>query len=52
MKLVKSFVKNEDGATAMEYGMIAGLIAVVLITAVTTVGTDLLAQFNAIATAL
>ena len=38
--------------TAIEYGLIASLIAVVIITAVTLVGTNLTAQFNAIATAL
>lgn len=52
MKLVKNFLNNESGATAIEYGLIAGLIAVVIIAAVTTIGTDLLAKFNAIATAL
>jgi pilus assembly protein Flp/PilA len=47
--LVKSLVANEDGATAIEYGLIAGLIAVAIITAVTLVGTDISALFNAIA---
>ncbi len=43
---LKSFVKNESGATAIEYGLIAALIAVVIIGAVTTVGTDLKAVFE------
>ena len=37
--LFARFVKDQSGATAIEYGLIAGLIAVVIITAVTTVGT-------------
>lgn len=46
------FAKDESGATAIEYGLIAGLIAVVIITAVTLVGTNLAAKFNAVAAAL
>jgi len=45
-------IKNEDGATAIEYGLIAALIAIAAITAMTSVGTALIAKFNAIATAL
>jgi len=52
LKLFPRFIKDESGVTAIEYGLIAGLIAVVIITAVTTVGTDLTAKFNAVATAL
>ena len=40
------FAKDESGATAIEYGLIAGLVAVVIITAVTTVGTDLQGTFD------
>jgi len=36
--LVSRFLKDESGATAIEYGLIAALIAVVIITAVTTLG--------------
>jgi pilus assembly protein Flp/PilA len=43
------FAKDESGVTAIEYGLIAGLIAVVIITAVTAVGTKVSAKFNAIA---
>jgi len=50
--LLLSFAKDEAGVTAIEYGLIASLIAVVIITAVTLVGTNLTTQFNAIATAL
>ena len=51
MKL-KRFWNDESGATAIEYGLIAGLIAVVIITAVTTVGTKVSNQFSAIASKL
>ena len=50
--LFARFVTDESGVTAMEYGLIAALIAVVIITAVTLVGTDLQAVFNAVAAAL
>ena len=50
--LLARFVTDESGVTAMEYGLIAALIAVVIITAVTLVGTDLQAVFNAVASAL
>ncbi len=45
-------LRDEKGATAIEYGLIAGLIAVVIITAVGLVGGDVLAQFTALAAAL
>ena len=45
---LKSFVKNESGATAIEYGLIAALIAVAIIVMVTQVGTDLGALFTGI----
>jgi pilus assembly protein Flp/PilA len=40
-KFVSRFVKNESGATAIEYGLIVALIAVVIIGAVTTLGANL-----------
>lgn len=49
---VTAFVKDEEGVTAIEYGLIAGLIAVVIIGAVTTVGSDLNKVFKKVATAL
>jgi pilus assembly protein Flp/PilA len=49
---LRRFVKDEDGATAIEYGLIAALIAVVIITAVTSVGTNLNQTFTTIATEL
>ncbi|HEY1709404.1 MAG TPA: Flp family type IVb pilin [Rhizomicrobium sp.] len=47
--LITRFVRDESGATAIEYGLIAALIAVVIITAVTTVGTNLTTTFNTVA---
>jgi pilus assembly protein Flp/PilA len=47
--LIKRFVEAEGGATAIEYGLIVALIAVVIIGAVTAVGTNLGATFNSIA---
>jgi pilus assembly protein Flp/PilA len=46
------FANDETGVTAIEYGLIAGLISVVIITAVTLVGTKLTTKFSAISTAL
>ena len=51
-KLFARFVKDESGATAIEYGLIAGLIAVVIIAAVTGIGTQLKTKFEAIQTGL
>lgn len=44
-----SFIRNEEGVTAIEYGLIASLIAVVIIAAVGLVGTNLTAVFNYVA---
>ena len=44
-KTILAFLKNESGATAIEYGLIAALIAVVIITGVTAVGTNLSGTF-------
>ncbi len=49
MQVLKSFVKDESGATAIEYGLIAAGIAVVIITAVNSVGTNLGNVFNKVA---
>jgi pilus assembly protein Flp/PilA len=46
MNIISRFVRDESGATAIEYGLIAALIAVVIITAVTAVGTKLSSTFN------
>lgn len=52
MYIISRFIKDESGATAIEYGLIAALIAVVIITALTSVGTNLSAKFNTISTSL
>ncbi len=44
--------KSEEGVTALEYGLIAALIAVVIITAVQLLGTNLSSTFNHIATTI
>jgi pilus assembly protein Flp/PilA len=49
MERFKRFIKDEEGVTAIEYALIASLIAVAIIVAVTLVGTNLSAKFNAIA---
>lgn len=46
------FKRDDSGATAIEYGLIAGLISVVIIGAVTIVGTNLSATFQMIAGSL
>jgi pilus assembly protein Flp/PilA len=51
-KLISRFVRDESGATAIEYGLIAALIAVVIITALTTIGTKLTATFNSVSGSL
>ena len=50
--LLTQLLRDESGATAIEYGLIAALISVVIIAAVTVVGTKLSAVFNSIGTAL
>ena len=46
------FVADQRGATSIEYGLIAALVAVVIITAVTTLGTNLRTKFTTIGTAI
>lgn len=50
-KLIQSF-KDEEGATMVEYGLMLALIAVVCLTAVTLLGTNVNTMFNTIAGAL
>jgi pilus assembly protein Flp/PilA len=47
-----AFIQDEAGATAIEYGLIAALISVVIIAAVTSVGTQLTKTFTTVSTAL
>ncbi|WP_127751978.1 MULTISPECIES: Flp family type IVb pilin [unclassified Devosia] len=48
MNIFARFAQDESGATAIEYGLIAALIAVAIIAAATTLGTDLAALFGRI----
>ena len=48
MNLFSRFVRDESGATAIEYGLIAALIAVVIISAISLVGTNLSTTFSTI----
>ncbi len=52
VKFLKDFAREEDGVTAIEYGLIAALISIVIIAAVTVVGTRLDAVFDRIGAAL
>ena len=52
VRLFSKIAKDESGATAIEYGLIVALIAVVIITAVTTLGTKLNDAFGDINTKL
>ncbi len=51
-KVFARFLKDESGATAIEYGLIASLIAVAIISSVTGVGTAVSAKFTVISSAL
>ena len=50
--IIKNFWKDEEGATAIEYGLIAGLIAVGIVVGATALGTNLTGLFTRIATKL
>lgn len=52
MKFIKNFMQEEDGVTAIEYGLIAALIAIVIIASTTIVGNQLDAVFVKVHTAL
>lgn len=49
---IQRFINDEEGVTAIEYGLIAALIAVVIITAAALVGTRLTCMFNRVASCL
>ncbi len=49
---ITRFLRDEEGVTAIEYGLIAALIAIVIIGAVTLVGENLSTVFTSVATAL
>jgi pilus assembly protein Flp/PilA len=50
--MIKNFLKEDSGVTAIEYGLIAALIAVVIIAAVTLVGTGLSTTFTTVSSNL
>ena len=50
--LVSRFLKDESGATAIEYGLIAGLISIAIVTAVTTAGGSISSIFTTVSTKL
>ena len=51
-KFISKFMSDESGATAIEYGLIAALIAVVILAAVTALGTNISAAFTDVTTAI
>jgi pilus assembly protein Flp/PilA len=52
LRSIKNFVANESGATAIEYALIASLIAVAIILSVTTLGSKLQNAFNEVSSNL
>jgi pilus assembly protein Flp/PilA len=52
MHLFNRFIRDESGATAIEYGLFAALIAVAAISAMTTLGTELGKKFSKVSTTL
>jgi pilus assembly protein Flp/PilA len=48
IKTLKTFMKDENGATAIEYGLIAALVAVAIVGALTTLGTGLTGMFGTV----
>ena len=52
IQIAKDFARNEDGATAIEYGLLAALVAVVIIATVTQMGESLKGTFDTVATSL
>ena len=52
MRSLKKFLSNNDGATAIEYALIASLIAIALVTILTNLGTRLSQEFSQISNAL
>jgi pilus assembly protein Flp/PilA len=51
-KLINRLHRDDEGAALVEYGMLVGLIAVICVVAVTTLGTEVSTAFSKIATAL
>jgi pilus assembly protein Flp/PilA len=51
-EMIKRFLKDEEGATMVEYGVMVALIAAICIAIITTLGTEIRAAFQAVVTAL
>lgn len=49
---VRRFIADEQGVTAIEYGLIAALVAVVIVAAVAAIGTSLKDKFNSVVSGL
>ena len=52
MRTLSKFLRDNSGATAIEYGLIAGLVAVVIVAALTSIGTKLNVKFTRISNGL
>jgi pilus assembly protein Flp/PilA len=52
MSIIHAFLRDEEGATAIEYALIAGSISIAIVAAVASVGTSLQKPFTTLATAL
>lgn len=52
MSYIQAYTTQEDGATALEYGLLAALIAVVIIGAVTTLGSEVSNTFGSVASGM
>ena len=52
LKRIKGFVADEQGATAIEYALISSLLAIVLVTVLTNLGTRLSSEFSEVSSAL
>jgi pilus assembly protein Flp/PilA len=50
LNMIKSLIRDESGATAIEYALIAGLVSIAIIAALTLLGTNLSNLFNTVAT--
>ena len=52
IRYIQRFLRDQSGATAIEYGLIAGLISVVIVAVLTSIGTKLNVKFQRISTGL
>jgi pilus assembly protein Flp/PilA len=52
MRLLRNFLAADDGATAIEYALLASLLGITLVTVLTTLGTKLSSEFSEVSSAL